>query len=136
LRVYDETDMNGMAFFEVKQKHKKVVNKRRMLLPLYEAKRYLSNDYSYPLEEYETSNEQVLSVIHYFRQLYQLRPEMIVSYDRHALQVIEDAELRMTFDFNLRCRHNDLSLENGAYGISFIKPDLVIIEVNVNDRVH
>lgn len=135
LRVYDETDMNGVAFFEVKQKHKKVVNKRRMLLPLYEAKRYLSNDYSYPLEEYETSNEQVLREIHYFRQLYQLRPEMIVSYDRHALHGIEDAELRMTFDFNLRCRNNDLSLENGPYGINFIDPDWVILEVKVNDSV-
>src|SRR5690625_5164801 len=35
LRVYDDTDISDTAFFEVKQKHKKVVNKRRMLLPLH-----------------------------------------------------------------------------------------------------
>src|SRR5690625_693550 len=41
LRVYNDTELNGTSFFEVKQKHKKVVNKRRMVLPLSEAYRYL-----------------------------------------------------------------------------------------------
>src|SRR5699024_8427949 len=67
LRVYDDTDENGTAFFEIKQKHKKVVNKRRMLLPLKEAKRYLSQNLHHPLLNYETSNEQVMREIHYFR---------------------------------------------------------------------
>src|SRR5690625_4249648 len=43
LRVYDHADLHSTAFFEVKQKHKKVVNKRRMLLPLAEAYRYLNH---------------------------------------------------------------------------------------------
>src|SRR5699024_5406572 len=117
LRVYDDTDENGTALFEIKQKHKKVVNKRRMLLTLKDAK----------------SNEQVMREIHYFRQLYALYPEMIVSYDRHALHGIEDTELRMTFDFNLQCRNYDLLLEHGPYGKQFIDPDLVVLEVKVND---
>lgn len=135
LRVYDDTDENGTAFFEIKQKHKKVVNKRRMLLPLKEAKRYLSQNLHHPLLNYETSNEQVMREIHYFRQLYALYPEMIVSYDRHALHGIEDTELRMTFDFNLQCRNYDLLLEHGPYGKQFIDPDLVVLEVKVNDSV-
>src|SRR5699024_10643515 len=72
LRIYDDTDENWTAFFEIKQKHKKVVNKRRMLLPLKEAKRYLSQNLHHPLLNYETSNEQVMREIHYFRQLYAL----------------------------------------------------------------
>ena len=44
LRVYDDTDINGTAFFEVKQKHNKVVNKRRLVMPLAEAYRYLKSD--------------------------------------------------------------------------------------------
>lgn len=135
LRVYDSTDINGIAFFEVKQKHNKVVNKRRMLIPLREAKKYLAQGFSEPLEKYETSNEQVLREIHYFRQLYHLKPEMIVSYYRHALHGVEDAELRMTFDFNLRCRKEDLLLEHGPYGRQFIDDNLVILEVKVNDSV-
>ena len=37
LRIYDDTDINGLAFFEVKQKHKNVVNKRRTAIPLIDA---------------------------------------------------------------------------------------------------
>ncbi|MCR2821663.1 VTC domain-containing protein [Lederbergia panacisoli] len=57
--------IDGKAFFEVKQKHKKVVNKRRMVMPLKEAYRYLTNNLDSPLREYETSNTQVLREIHY-----------------------------------------------------------------------
>ncbi len=135
LRVYDVTDMYGPAFFEVKQKHKKVVNKRRMVMPLGEAYRYLTNSPNLPLEEYETSNKQVLREIHYFRQLYHLYPEMIVSYDRHALHGIDDPDLRITCDFNLRCRNDDLSVEHGPFGRNFIDTNLVVLEVKVNDSV-
>ena len=41
LRIYDDTDINGTAFFEIKQKHNRVVNKRRTALPLKEAYRYI-----------------------------------------------------------------------------------------------
>ncbi len=136
LRVYNETDRDGTAFFEVKQKHKKVVNKRRMLLSLAEAYRYLEdNRTASDLGDYETSNTQVLKEIDHFRRLYHLRPEMIVSYDRHALHGVYDPELRITFDFNLRCRNNDLLLESGPYGEHFIDTDLVVLEVKVNDSV-
>src|SRR5699024_1138901 len=123
------------AFFEVKQKHKKVVNKRRMLLPLSEAYHYIRNDESTPLEYYETSNPQIFREIDSFKKLYALEPEMIVSYDRHALHGIEDSELRMTFDRNLRCRNEDLNIENGPYGAHFIDLNLVVLEVKVNDSV-
>lgn len=135
LRVYDETDINGTAFFEVKQKHKKVVNKRRMRIPLTEAYRYLSLPPSMPLDDFDTSNNQVLKEIHHFRNLFNLQPEMIVSYDRHAFHGLYDDELRVTFDLNLRCRDDDLALENGPQGINFIDENLVVLEVKVNDSV-
>ncbi|UJL46854.1 polyphosphate polymerase domain-containing protein [Virgibacillus sp. NKC19-16] len=134
LRVYDDTDLNGTAFFEVKQKHKKVVNKRRVLLQLSEAYRYLKSE-KYSLDHYETSNSQVLREINYFKELYNLEPEMVVSYDRHALHCLDDPSLRITFDLNLRCRKDDLLLENGPYGENFIDPNLIVLEVKVNDSV-
>lgn len=135
LRVYDEADESSTAFFEVKQKHKKVVNKRRLRLSVTEANRYLATNVNAPLDDYETTNDQVMREIHYFRQFYQLKPEMIVSYDRHALHGIDDAELRITYDFNLRCRNDDLYVEHGSYGDYFIDPNLVVLEVKVNDSV-
>lgn len=136
LRVYDNTDVNGTAFFEVKQKHKKVVNKRRTLIPLYQAYRYL-DDYEelLELEDYDASNPQVLREIDNFRKLYRLEPEMVVSYDRHALHCMDDPDLRITFDFDLRCRNDDLYLHHGPYGENFIDPNLVVLEVKVSDSV-
>lgn len=135
LRVYDETGLDGTAFFEVKQKHKKVVNKRRMLLPLREAYRYLNEDPSTPVENYEASNLQVFKEIDYFRKFYGLKPEMVVSYDRHAMHCITDPDLRITFDLNLRCRNDDLLVEHGSHGDNFIDPHLVVLEVKVADAV-
>lgn len=135
LRVYNDTDIDGDAFFEVKQKHQKVVNKRRMLLPLKEAYKYLAYSDEIPLAEFQTSNTQVLREIHYFRTLYALKPEMIVSYDRHALHGVYDPDLRITFDSHLRCRNEDLHVESGAYGENFIDPNLIVLEVKVSDSV-
>lgn len=135
LRVYDTTDINGTAFFEVKQKHNRVVNKRRLVMPLAEAYRYLKNDGDKSLATYKTSNVQVLREIDHFRKFYNLHPEMIVSYDRHAFHGVSDAELRITFDLNLKCRNEDLALEHGPYGKQFIDKDLVVLEVKVNNSV-
>lgn len=135
LRVYNDADLNDPAFFEVKQKQNKVVNKRRMLTPLREAYRYLENDGYTPIDEYETSNLQVLKEIDHFRKLYRLKPEMIVSYDRKALHGIDNADFRMTFDLNLRTRNDNLRLEDGSYGDHFIDQNLVVLEVKVNDSV-
>lgn len=134
LRVYDHTDPNGIAFFEVKQKHKNVVHKRRLTMPLCEAYRYLEAD-TCRLDEYDTSNPQVLREIDYFRRFYRLEPAMVVAYDRHAMHGLDDSSLRITFDFNLRCRKEELQLEKGPYGEYFIDPDLVVMEVKVDHSV-
>lgn len=135
LRIYDNTDLDSLSFFEVKQKHNKVVNKRRMSLPLYEAYTYISTVDDRNLSSFHSSNLQVFREIDRFKKLYHLRPEMVVSYDRYAIFGIDDPELRMTFDFNLRCRNQDLHLENGSYGQNFIHQDLVVVEVKINDSV-
>lgn len=135
LRVYNEVDQNTKAFFEIKQKHDNVVNKRRLLMPLKEAYRYLNEGSPDNLEQFETSNFQVLKEIDYFIRFYHLQPEMIVSYRRHAFHGLDDPELRVTFDLDLKCRNTDLSLENGLYGENFIDEDLVILEVKVNNSV-
>ena len=136
LRVYDDVKTNDTAFFEVKQKHKKVVNKRRMLLPLKEAYRYLrESSNSVQLEQYESSNQQVFREIDHFRNLYHLDPKMIISYDRQALHAIDNPNFRVTFDLNLRCRNYDLYLEHGSYGKHFIDPNLVVLEVKVDHSV-
>ncbi|RNF38360.1 polyphosphate polymerase domain-containing protein [Planococcus salinus] len=135
LRTYGVTSIGGDAFFEVKQKHDNVVNKRRLIMPLREAYRYLQEGDTADLNSYQSSNLQVLREIDYFMKYYQLEPKMIISYDRQAFHGMEDADLRVTFDLELRCRKEDLLLEQGAHGIYFIDSNLVVLEVKVNDSV-
>lgn len=135
LRVYDHVDLNSTAFFEIKQKHDDVVNKRRLLMPLREAYRYLKHGNRDNIPEFEASNHQVLKEIEYFREFYNLQPEMIINYRRQAFHGIDDSELRLTFDLDLRCRTADSSIEDGPEGNHFIDPNLVILEVKVNDSV-
>lgn len=135
LRVYDHADQNSVAFFEIKQKHDDVVNKRRLLMPLREAYRYLNHGDRDNISEFEASNPQVLKEIDYFRNFYRLQPEMIISYRRQAFHGKDDTDLRITFDLDLKCRKGDLALENGPYGNHFIDENLVVLEVKVNDSV-
>ncbi|MFK8793840.1 VTC domain-containing protein [Planococcus plakortidis] len=135
LRVYGDTGPDGLVFFEVKQKHGKVVYKRRLTMPLSEAHRYLAAPIFGLADDYESSNPQVLREIDYFRRLYGLEPTMIVAYDRHAMHGKSDSDLRITFDFNLRCRRDELQLDKGPHGDHFIDPGLVVMEVKVDHSV-
>lgn len=135
LRIYDDTDIDGRAFFEVKQKYNNVVNKRRTAIPLKSAYHYINKPSDNSEGRYEVSNDQIFKEIHHFRNLYQLDPEMVVSYDRHAFHSITDPDLRVTFDANLRCRKEHLNIEYGPYGDYFIDPNLIVLEVKVTNSV-
>lgn len=133
LRIYDSATLQDNAFFEMKKKYKKRVNKRRTSIRLQGAYDYL-NGVLQPENTY-ISNHQIFKEIDAFRSLYHLQPENIVSYDRQAFSGIEDKDLRVTFDYNLRCRNNDLRIENGPGGYHFVEKDLVVMEVKVDHSV-
>ncbi|TVT28854.1 polyphosphate polymerase domain-containing protein [Salinicoccus cyprini] len=132
LRVYDEADLTSTSFLEIKQKYNNVVNKRRTALPLFEAYDYIyrRNDVSHAV-----TNPQIYKEVDYFRNLYDLDPKVVVSYDRHAFHGIHEADLRVTFDYNLRCRSDDLNIENGPHGTHFIDRNLVVMEVKMSSSI-
>ena len=138
LRIYNQTTADSISFFEIKQKFGNVVNKRRTILPL--SKGYdLSNTESLSnipdLDVFRASNNQILKEVHHFKSLYHLHPEVVVSYDRQAFSGIEEPDLRVTFDYNLMCRNDDLRIENGPQGMFFIPEDTVVLEVKVSSSV-
>lgn len=138
LRIYDRADLSSNAFIEIKQKFKNVVNKRRTVLPLSEAYKLLSEPYDeQSIDESNASNKQILREAIHFKDLYELKPKMVVSYDRQAFSGIEESEkdLRVTFDYNLMCRSDDLGIENGPEGMHFTDTDTVILEVKVSNSV-
>lgn len=135
LRVYNQATEQSEAFFEIKQKFKKVVHKRRTRILLRDAYHYIENVKQTDLESYSVSNPQIMNEIDSFKNLYELQPNVIVSYDRQAFQGIDDDDLRVTFDYNLKCRSDDLRVEHGPYGDLFVDQDLVILEVKVTHSV-
>ncbi|MGY3715199.1 VTC domain-containing protein [Sutcliffiella cohnii] len=134
LRIYNSATLEDNAYFEVKKKFKKRVHKRRTSIKLKDAYRYI-DDFSLDESDFRISNPQIFREINAFKTHYNLRPENIVSYDRQAFSGIEDKDLRVTFDFNLRCRMDDKRIEKGPHGLFFVDPNLVILEVKVDHSV-
>ncbi|MFB4166107.1 VTC domain-containing protein [Alteribacillus sp. JSM 102045] len=136
LRVYDDAAINGPAFLEVKKKFNKVVNKRRTKIKLADAYEYLKyGNKNGDLRVYDPSNPQIMNEVESFRSLYGLKPRVVVSYDRQAFHGIEDSDLRVTFDYNLMARDDNLHIEDGPDGTYFVDPNLVVMEVKVSQSV-
>ncbi len=111
LRSYGTPSGSDTVYVELKKKYKDVVYKRRVKMDLVTAERYLY-DYVHPAKV-----SQILREIDWFLSFYpNLQPSMYISYDRVAMYGIEDPELRVTFDWNILYRKEELWLESGAWG--------------------
>ena len=136
LRTYNKIGLNDDAFLEIKKKHKRVVNKRRTVIKLKDAYDFLDSkeDISHT-SSFQVSNQQILKEIAFLKNFYQLKPTMVLCYERQAFQAIDDSDIRITFDKNLRRRQYNFRLENGSDGEIFLDPDLFVLEVKLNCRV-
>jgi hypothetical protein len=126
LRTYGIPDDDTNAFVEIKKKYKGVVYKRRITMTYKEAIAYLTEGARPPKES------QISKEIDYFFKFYKgLRPAMAISYDRIALAGIEDPDLRITFDTNIRWRTYDLSLKRGNVGKDILLPGQHLMELKI-----
>ncbi len=126
LRTYGIAKDDTNAFIEIKKKYKGVVYKRRISMPYKEAYDYLTGGQG-PSQKSQISNE-----IDYFLQYYKgIRPAMAISYDRIAMAGIEDPDLRITFDTNIRWRTDNLSLKEGNKGKEILLPGQHLMELKI-----
>ena len=126
LRTYGVADDDTNAFIEIKKKYKGVVYKRRISMPYSQAIDYLV-DGKRPKERSQISDE-----IDYFLKYYKgIRPAMAISYDRIAMAGIEDPDLRITFDTNIRWRTDKLSLSEGNVGKDILLPGQHLMELKI-----
>ncbi len=126
LRTYGVASDDTNAFIEIKKKYKGVVYKRRINMPYKEAMDYLTRDKE--LKE----RSQISDEIDYFKHFYKgLRPAMAISYDRIAMAGIEDPDLRITFDENIRWRTENLSLTEGNVGKDILLPGQHLMELKI-----
>ena len=126
LRSYGTAKDDTTSFIEIKKKFKGVVYKRRISMPYSEAVDYLVN-HKEPKEKSQISNE-----IDYFLKYYKgIAPAMVISYDRIAMVGINDPELRITFDTNIRWRTDKLSLKESTSGHEILLPGQHLMELKI-----
>lgn len=125
LRSYGIPTDDQKVFVEIKKKFDHVVYKRRAVMPCTEAVSYLAGE-SYPQRE-----DQICHEIDWFLKAYRPKPKVVIAYDRVALAGIENPELRVTFDTNLRWRDHDLDLRKGDHGQLILPQDRILMEIKI-----
>ena len=125
LRAYGAVNEKSTVFLEMKKKYSGVVYKRRVPMELVSAVLYLNNGI---LPE---SENQIFREIQYMKQRDHLKPAAYVAYDRVACYCKTDEELRVTFDWDIRCRNEALDLRARAYGTSLLDAGCVLMEVKI-----
>ena len=99
LRTYGVPSDDSNAFVEIKKKFKKVVYKRRVKMKYSEACDYLIKGEPPP------KTTQITNEIDWFMKYYgDVRPAMVISYERTAMFSNENKDLRITYDSNILWR--------------------------------
>lgn len=130
MRSYGRVDDTGTVFVELKKKYKHVVYKRRISLPFADAVKWLSG------KKHTLKNTQISNEIDYFLEYYNgLRPTVFLSYEREAYYSNDNTDFRVTFDDNILCRCENLSLKSDAYGRSILPDDKVLMEIKCSGGI-
>ncbi len=130
LRAYGVPKETQKVFLEIKKKCNGIVNKRRTTLLLKEAYDFVKTGIAPAEKDY--MNEQVLKEITYFLQIYDLKPKLYLAYDRIAYFEKGNADLRISFDTNIRSRRYDLRLDAGDYGEELLASDVFLMEIKTS----
>jgi hypothetical protein len=124
LRSYGVPSPGDKVFLEIKRKYDGMVAKRRVSLTLEEAEAYINQDIL------PSSGGQKMAEIDYLVKLYGLRPKLFLSYKREAYAGSDG--LRVTFDTDILCRTNRLSLTEGVFGSPLLSPGQRIMEIKTD----
>ena len=127
LRAYGIPNENAMVYLEIKKKYKGIVNKRRTTLRLSEAYDFVATGKAPEPKAY--MNTQVLREIEYFLKVYDLSPKLYLAYDRIAYFEKGNADLRISFDMNIRTRRYALRLEDGDFGERLLDGEFYMMEI-------
>ncbi len=138
VRSYSKADADSTVFVELKRKFDGVVYKRRIGLPEADAMRWMSGEEDRNIiSELKRESPQVAAEIEYFAGMYSgLKPVIYLSYDREAYRMKKNptvsgsgSDFRVTFDSNIFCREEDLSLRSDAYGTPILEEGKYLMEL-------
>lgn len=125
LRSYNIPVDGDQVFIELKKKYKGIVYKRRVAMDAERAVQWLSGER--PPEE----DSQMIREIDFFLRSYRPVPKAHIACDRTAWRAKEDAELRITFDKDIRWRQTELDLRAGSRGEPLLPDGQVLMEIKI-----
>lgn len=121
VRSYDIPNLDSNVFFEIKNKYKGVVGKRRIKIKLQDFYDYLEGNID--------PDSQIMKELDYLFKYYNLKPAIFIAYHRFSYRGIDDENLRITFDNDLVSRRDNLKLEKGIFGEKYFKNNETIMEI-------
>lgn len=125
VRSYGQAGEHDPVFMELKKKYLSVVYKRRISIPQDQAMACIDGKRPW-------QNSQIDRELAYTMDFYQaLRPAVFLSYERDSFRGVEDEELRITFDSEIRYRQEELTLDSDTWGIPILPPGQVLMELKV-----
>lgn len=133
LRAYGVPSLEDKVYLEIKKKVRGLVNKRRSKLTLAEAYEFAKTGRKPEYKAY--MNKQVLNEIEYLLKKHILMPKLYLAYDRKAYFGINNRDLRITFDTNIRSRRSDVRLESGDYGERLLDDGIWLMEVKAEKSI-
>jgi len=125
VRSYGVPDKGDRVFVELKKKFDGVVYKRRITTSSALVEPFLKGIRSV------SENGQIVREIEYFQRFYNTKPKVFIAYDRQSFQGIENSDLRITFDTNMRFRLENLNLLDGDYGERITDSNDILMEIKV-----
>lgn len=129
IRSYKRADAYDTVFVELKKKYDRVVYKRRVSMREDEAMEWLC-------QRIRHADSQIEREIEYFLDFYQhLRPTVFLSYEREAYYSNDGGDLRVTFDNNILCRQEDISLEYDVYGYPLLENGKILMEIKCSGGI-
>ena len=130
IRSYGRAEPDSTVFVELKKKYKHVVYKRRISLPETEAMEWLGK------EQHCHKHTQISEEVDYFLDYYKtLHPMVFLSYEREAFFANDGSDFRVTFDDNILCRQEDLSLTSEVYGTPILPEGMVLMEIKCSGGI-
>lgn len=124
LRSYSQAEPQSTVFVELKKKYRKIVYKRRIAMSEREAMDWLVNG------QHCRENSQIAEEINYCLKYYEnLKPVVFLSYEREAFFAKDQSGFRVTFDENILCRQENISLEANPYGFPLLPEGMSLMEI-------
>lgn len=125
VRSYGVPKAGDKVFIELKKKFDGVVYKRRIEMPAEDWQAYLAGDTD------RSPGSQISREIEWFQRMHQAVPKVYIAYDRRSYAGLEDPDLRITFDQNIRCRDFDLDFQAGDFGEPLLPGEAVLMEIKI-----